>query len=303
MKKILLALLAVSLIGISGCTSQVPPGHKGKILGVNGYNAEVLGEGRHSTWGRDHLVLLDLTTNRKTMGMGVTMRDYDSEGKARPGLKMDFTLSFRYRLRDDAAVINTMFHDIKVDKKKGVTSDAVFGIYAQPIIETAFRDVISQYTPEETLANRGKINQEVGVELNKRLAKSPIEVSDAVVTRMTLPTVISDRLIANKDRELQIAQEEAQQAIELLKRDNGITLAHKDAEKNLIDAQAAAAQNKALNSGLSDQVLELRRLEIAKIQAEALYARMTSGATGDVVFMPYSAMNSVGSQVRMMNAK
>lgn len=303
MKKILLTLVVFGALVLSGCSEQVPPGHKGKILGVNGYNKELLGEGRHTAWGRDELVLLDLTTNIKFIPLSVTMRDYDNEGAVRPGLDMAFGLSFRYRLRDDKEIINTMFHDIKVDKEVGVTATAVYNIYAGPIVKTVFRDVLSQYTPEEALANRSKINHDVGKELALRLAKSPIKISDAVVTKMTLPKVIGDRLVANKDRELQIAQEEAQQAINLLKRENDIVLAGKDAQRDLIVARAAAAQNIALNSGLSNKVLELRRLDIAKIQAEAMMKRMESGAAGDVVFLPYDAMSSVGSQVKMMNAR
>lgn len=296
MKTLLLAAFAV--VYLAGCSEQIPPGHKGKILGPSGYNPEVLGEGRHWVGIREQLVLLDLTTNRNDIRMTVTMNDYDGDKNARPGLDMEFILSFRYRLRDNADVINTMFHDIKVDVRTGVTANAVYSVYAKPVIETAFRDVVSKYTPEEALANRASVNEAVSLEIQKRLVRLPIEVSDVVVTKMVLPKTIIDRIKANKDKELQIAQEQAQQAIDLTKRENSIVLAQKDAERNLIDAQAAAAQNKELQRGLSDQVLHLRELEIQKIYAEAFAKRFENSVQGDTVFMPYEAMQSPGAQMR-----
>ena len=299
--KLMIAAIALSMV--VGCAEKVPPGHKGKILGVNGYNAELLGEGRHTVWGRDSLVLLDLTTNRRSLPLKVTMNDFDADGKPRPGLGMDFVLQFRYRLRDNEKVINTMFHDLKIDPQAGVTAKAVYGMYANAIVETAFRDVLSQFTPEGALANRATVNQKVGAEIQKRLKSNPIEASDIVVTKMVLPKVISDRLIANKNKELELAEEEAKQAIALTKRTNGIALARKDAERDFIDAQSASAQNKELNKGLSDKVLELRRLRIAEIYANAFGERIANGAQGDTVIMPYEAMSSNAGQMRAFNIK
>jgi hypothetical protein len=294
-----LIAVSVALLFMIGCSETVPPGHKGKILGANGYNPEMLDEGRHSVWGRDSLVLLDMTTNRKAILMNVTMNDHDSNGKSRPGLDMNFVLGFRYRLRDDPNVMKTMFNDTKVDPALGVTAPSVFAIYTDAIVQTVFRDIVSQYTPEGALANRAAVNEAVGKELSKRLTSNPIEVSDVVVTKMTLPKTISLRIKANKDRELEIIEEQAKQAIALVKEENSIVLAQKRAQRDFIDAEAAAKQNKELASGLSNSVLELRRLEIAKIQAEALRAALEKTGPGTTLILPYEAMSSIGGQQKM----
>jgi len=44
----------------------------------------------------------------------------------------------------------------------------------------------------------------------------------------------------------------------------------------------------------------LRELEIQKIQADAVMARMPSGVA---VFMPYDAMSTTAGQMRIMNFK
>lgn len=301
MLKTLKAIVGAAIVAVmlTGCYERVPPGHKGKILGPSGYSPELLSEGRHWEGWREDLVLLDLTTTKASMPMEVTMKDYDSEGNVRAGLGMNFELSFRYRLRDDASIINTMFSDIKVDPSVGVTAHMVYNVYADALVQTAFRDVMSQFTPEEALANRAHINVMVSEEVQKQLKGSPIEVSNTVVTRMTLPETIKKRIKTNKDRELQLAEEEAQQAIELAKRVNSIVLARKDAERNLIDAQAASEQNRELQKGLNAEVLRLRELELQKIYAEAFAKRFANSSEGDTVFMPYEALTSTGSQVRM----
>ena len=304
MKKLLVVLLGIGILSLASCGYQsVPPGHKGKVLGVSGYSPELLGEGRHLMIGYDNIVLLDLTTNVANQNLSVTMNDTDTDGNSRAGLTMDFQTSFRYRLKADPEIVNTMFHDLKVDPQSGVTAPVVFQTYTAPLIVTVFRDVVSQFSPEEAMANRAKINEVLGKEVQKRLKGNPIEVSNVVITKMVLPPIIKKRIQTNKDRELQIAEEQAQQAIELVKRENAIILARKEAERNLIDAQAASAQNKALRNGLDDKVLRLRELEIQKIQADAVMARMSSGVAGDVVFMPYDAMSTTAGQMRIMNSK
>ena len=298
---ILLAIVTVA----AGCSRQiVPPGHKGKVLNSDGYMPELLSTGKHWLWWWEDLVLLDLTTNVKTLPLKVTMRDYDPTSKEPiPGLDMDFVLSFRYRLKSAEVIIQTMFNDVKVDRDIGVTAPQILSIYGLPVIVTTFRDVVGDHTPEEAFANRGALSQKMGKALKARLATSPLSFSDVMVTKVTLPGLISQRISKNKDRELKITGERAKQAIALVKRENNIVLARKDAERDLIDAQAANAQNKELSGGITPEVLRLRELEIQKIYAEALQTRMVQPQQGDVVFLPYEAMQSVGAQVKMYNAK
>ena len=292
-------MLAPFISVIIGCTETVPPAHLGKILNPDGYSPEVLTTGRHSVWGRDSLVLLDMSTNVNNQPIGVTMMDYDTDGKPRAGLEMGFVLSYKYRLKNDTKIINAMFNDIKVNADTGIDSAQILSLYGSAIITTATRDVLSKFTPEEALANRGVVNQKVGLEIVKRLESSPLDISNVVITKMQLPDLIKKRIATNKDRELKLAEEKALQAIEKEKRTNAIALARQDATRDLIIAKSAAKQNIELNKGLTPEVLRLRELRIQEMYAEAVKERMSVPQAGDTVFMPFAAVGETGANMRM----
>jgi hypothetical protein len=300
MKKLLAIVAAISLLNLTGCTESVPPAHYGKIHGVNGYSKELLSVGRHTVWGRDNLVLLDASTHVYENPVMVTMKDVNPDGSPRPGLEMQFAVKFRYKMKPDAEIIDTMFNDIKVaDGYLG--AETIYGIYGDPIIDQKSRELLSRYTPEEALANREIISKEMGKELTTALRRAPIEVSDVVVSKMVLPKVIKDRINKNKDRELALAEENAKQAIKLAKQNNEIVLANKRAERELIDAKSLAAQNVALGKSATPEVIRLRELAIQEIYANAVSEGMAKD--GNTTFLPFQAMGNTGAQVRMFNTK
>lgn len=300
MKKLLLSLFAIaSVLMFSGCSEQVPPAHYGKKLTPDGYLPEVLPPGKHWIGFRESLIMLDGSTHIANPTITVTMKDVNKDGSPRPGLEMDFGVSLRYKLKDDPSVINTIFNDIVVSNNM-LTGDEVYNVYGRVIVENRAREILAKYTPEEALANRKTINVALEKEIRSAFSSKPLKVSDIVITSMNLPKVIKDRIKKNKDKELKLAEAQAQQAIDLAQRDNEIILAQKEAEKRLIDAEASAAENKALNKGLSDKVLDLRKLEIQKIYASAWHECMSSGKCGqNTIFMPFEAMQSQGAQMRM----
>lgn len=298
-----ITFLIIAAVTLTGCSREVvPPAHRGKVLNADGYLPELLDTGKHWLWWWEDLVLLDLTTNVRTLPLKVTMRDFDTETKKPiPGLTMNFKLTFRYRLKDEESVVQTMFNDVKVNPDTGVTAPQILNIYGLPIITTTFRDIIGDYTPEEAFANRAILSKKMGETLKKRLKRSPLNFSDVMVTEIILPTLISERISKNKERELKITGERAKQAIALVIRENNIVLARKDAERELIDAQAANAQNEELAGGITPEVLRLRELEIQRIYAEAMQTRLSQPQQGDTIFLPYKAMESIGAQMRIFN--
>lgn len=299
MKKYVLGLIMVSMLGLTAC-SKVEPAHYGKKLTGSGYLPEVLEPGKYFKWPWESIVKLDASTHMVELPLGVTMRDENSDGSSRIGLDMDFSVALRYKMRSDPQVINTMFNDIVVQDNY-LSGEKVFETYGRVIVENKVRELLSRYTPEEALNNREFISSKLSEDLDKAFASKPISIQDVVISKMVLPPVIVKRINSNKDRELSLAQAQAQQRIDLEERSNQIVLAQKEAEKRLIDAQAASAENKELNSGLTDNVLALRKLEIQKVYADAWKACMLDeGKCGsNTVYMPFEAMQSTGANVRM----
>ena len=301
-------IIAFSVLSFSGCSrSQVPPAHYGKILSAEGYSPELLPTGKiWVAWWND-MVLLEGSTQLIDIPTKVTMAEYTANEKGEriqvPGLDMKFILSLRFSIRPDEKVIQTMFSSLTINPKIGVTAINVFDIYAKNIIETTFRDLVGSFTPEEIFANRPMISKQFGEEIVKRLANTPIQIEKALVKKMTLPTVIVERIKTTKDKELEQAQENENQKVVMIIKSNEIALERKEAERQLVAATGAAAANTALAEGLNPQVLKLRELEIRKIYAEAFKTRMSKPAAGDVVFLPFDSLNNTGAQVKMFAPK
>lgn len=279
---------------------KVEPAQYGKKLTPSGYLPEVLEPGNHYIGFREELIRLDGSSHLISIPLSVTMKDTNVDGSSRIGLEMEFEVSLRYKLKSNAEIINVIFNDLQI-KDNYLSGEQVFEVYGKTIVLNKVREILSTYTPEEALANRETISNRVSIEMKEVFKNKPLDVYDVIIPRMILPQLIQDRISANKERELRLAEAQAQQRIDLEKRDNEIILAQKEAEKRLIDAQAAGAENKILNEGLTDKVLELRKLELQKIYAEAWRSCMESeGKCGsNTIFMPFEAMQSTGAQMRM----
>ena len=302
------AVVAFSALSFSGCSrEQVPPAHYGKILSAEGYSPELLPTGKFwLAWWND-MVLLEGSTQLIDLPTKVTMAEYTENSKGErvqvPGLDMQFVLSLRYSIRPDEKVIQAMFSSLTIDPNTGVTANNVFNIYARNIIETAFRDLVGSFTPEEIFTNRATISNKFGEVIVKLLENTPIQIEKALVKKMTLPSVIVERIKTTKDTELAQAQENERQKVVMITKNNKIALERKESERQLVAATGAAAANIALAEGLNPQVLELRELEIRKIYAEAFKARMEKPAAGDTVFLPFDSLNNPGAQVKMFSPK
>lgn len=299
----MLSVFLVLIVGLlTGCGPQkVPPAHKGKVLGTSGYNKQLLSEGTHFMWGWDNIVLIDLSTYTETRPLSVTMSDVDPDGKARLGLEMDFELSYRYRISSDTTTINGMFTALKIEKEVGLQAKRVFDVYGKAMLITTFRDVINQYKPNDVMTNRGVVNKAVSDAILLQFKGSPILITNIVVTKMTLPKLITDRLALIKDRELKTLETAAIQANALIVEENAIILARKRTSKDLILAKSAVAVNKVRISGLSPLVLRDKELDIKMLQAEAIKARMeNTTSAGDVIFLPFETLGTQAANQRML---
>lgn len=299
MKKLTLILTIMLAFIFTGCMEKIKPAEYGKIYSGAGYSPELLTTGRHFIWPLQTLVILDASTHMQYLDFGVTMKDTNRDGSARIGLEMQFQISLRYKIRNDKTVINTMFNDIKIEDNH-LSGQKVFAIYGENLVLNKAREVLSLYTPEEALSNREAITIKVANEITTMFANKPIEVSDILITKMIVPTVIEDRIKANKDKELKMAEAEAQQAIDVARRDNEIILAKKEAQKRIIDAKAAAEENRLLKEGLDEKVLKLRDIEVRQKYADAWTACMQTEKCGDnTIFMPMESISSTAAQMRM----
>lgn len=306
MKKILSAFaLIFTIVTMTGCTEPVPPGTIGKIITVNGITPEVYEPGRPTVWGRDRLILIETASELRPAPVSVIMADrrIDEQGNSthEAGLKMDFLVNIRYRIKTNPSDINAVLSDMSLEGVDRITAKQVYTKYGDMVIGRVSREVLGNYTPEEVLGNLEKINATLDKEVKESLKDSPLVISSVSLGPISLPNVIQERINKNKEVELSEAERRAQQKINLLEKQNEIELARQQAVREKIDAQSLAEQNRILNQSITPEVLELRRLQLEEKRIEMEREVLSQGLSkgNGSVFIPYGAMDNVGANNRM----
>ena len=275
-----LALIIITLFTVGCSWEVVPPATKGKILTTSGYSPDVLEPGKYTLWGRDTLVTLETNPSTYKEVVNVVLADK---------LTLMVDIRFRGRIAGTEKVINAMFNDIKPGDDNVVSFNEVYAIYGKMAVRNKTREIISTYNVEDVHKNYSRLSGEVGAVLTEVLKGTPLEISDVALGSIKYPDVVTQAIDAAKGRELAIKKEEAQAAIDLVKKKNERLLAEADYQIDITKAKAIRDKNKIIGQGVTPELLKLRALEVQEAMAK----------NGSAVFMPYEAMGSTGAQMRM----
>lgn len=285
MKMIKYIALAFALVVTTvACTPKtVPPAHKGKILTPSGYQPEILESGKYWEGIREDIILIETGTN--TYEEVVTVKLSDK-------LTLTAEIRFRGRLRGDERTLNAMFNDIDTTGKSKIGFQDVYNIYGQMTVRNKTREIIGQYNVDEVQKNYVRLSAEVGQAVAKALEGTPIQISDVAMGDIDYPAVVNKSIEAVEQRRLAIMQEEAQAEIEMTKKRNEQRLAEADYEIRMTRARTVRDENKTIGEGVTPELLELKRLEVAEKLAE-------SANESSKVFLPMEALTTTGAQVEM----
>lgn len=290
MKRVLMAIFGVACISLMvGCGwDRIPPAHKGKVLTGAGYQAEVLAPGREFLWAWQDMILLDMSVQTFSEKMTVILRDR---------LELSFDVKFRASLRNDPNIINSMFNDIKVDRKRGLVDlPTVYRIYGQMVIENKSREVLNKYTSEEVYNNYGNISSELADAIIPELAATPLQLENVIIAGMQFPDVVTDAITVAKERELDIQRERAQNEIDLLKKENERALAEAEYQTRMTTAKTIRDENRTIAEGITDDLLRYYQIEVQKEFASH------AGKDGSMTFIPIESLSTTGGSVRAYNS-
>lgn len=278
MKKILIIVI-VTLLATACSRVTVPPAAKGKVLSASGYSVDVKESGKYWLAWWNSMVILDTSTSVVTEKVTVKMKDK---------LDMAVDVRFRTRIAGGEKTINAMFNDIK-HEDYNVTLPMVYNVYGRDVVRSVGRSVLSKYTAEEVPENFDRITQELRTEIIKALANSPIEMSNITLGDIRYPNTITEAIEAQAQRRLAIETEENQQAIEMVKKTNELSLAQADYEIRMTRAKAVRDENKMTSEGLNPILLQYRALEVQELMAKG----------ENKVFVPYESLTNSGLQNRI----
>ena len=279
----LLVLMALAAIMIfTGCGQDIPPGYVGMVKTRDGLTGILEPPGYVTCWGRDKMVLIENAEKTYTETMDILCAD---------DLNFSFDLKIRCRPKttngeDMKSILNRMGSNITWNGDTGVLQNIHFyNTYLQPVARASARAVVRQH--ETTAINKnseailGQISETI---MSKQGDETPLEVTMIESSNYDYPDVITEAVMKKRQKEIQIQEEEASQAIKMLQEKNEQDIALLDADNRqklaekmkivrAAEAEAEAVYNDLLTKSLTEEYLRLREIEAKVI----LYSRVSAG--------------------------
>ena len=140
-----------------------------------------------------------------------------------------------------------------------------------PTIRSAARSVVGRYTPEQLYSSkRDAIQNEIFEETKKIVSEQYIELDDILVRDVTLPPTIKEAI------ERKLKEEQASLEYEFR-----LERAHKEAERQRIEAQGKADANRILSASLTDKILQDKGIEATLKLSQSPNAKVVVVGSGD----------------------
>ena len=260
-KTLLLAAALTTALSFTACNELVPAGHKGKILGKNGWQPEVYPPSKvwvdtTFTFNPEKLFFIETTTRKYAQPIKVLLKDK---------LTLKAEIVFRCRVTGDQKVINGLFNDMPMNDSI-VTTDEVYNTYAKMIVLNTAREVISKYDVEEVNTNYQRITVELYDAIAPKLEGLPIDISDVTIGDIEYPKIVTAAIEQAKERRMAIEKEEAQVQIELTKKAGQEEIAKADYKIKMLEAKRIRDYNEMTAKGITPELLKLRELELREIE-------------------------------------
>jgi len=252
MKKTLSIVLCSLLL--AGCNSQVPPGHIGKVRTVSGFNADPLGPGLHSCWGRDKMYLLEVSDKQYNVPMSVLCKDQ---------------LNFKFNIGVLVAVdktklkeINAAFENVTPEGDSTITADQLFKMYILPVVDQEARKVVSRYETREIATNREAVMTGVLASVNSAIKTSIMTVKRVTVNNLDFPDVITRAQEIRAQRQVEVQTMKAETERQMEKARGQLKVAQLEYERELIEAAMIADSNKIIGASITPGFLAWHELKV-----------------------------------------
>jgi len=286
---LIIGLMSFMLVGCVGEKVEVPPAAVGKIMGKDGYRQGTVPTSKFRLdWCVrfcDSLVTMSVAD----FSINETMDLFMPQDR----LVMDFDL--RLTLTPKAEQYDSLFDRIPPIGGQGVQvipMESVYVTYAQQIIRSEAREILSKYTIAEVASSREAVNIELTTALTETInERTPFMVRYLGIADIGYPEVITTAQIKAAERREAIQQEEAQLEISKVSLERQLQEARL---QRAIDVEAAQAESD-VNLILADSVTE------EYITYKQLEALQKISVSDNVVYMPIEMLSSMAAQVKLGN--
>ena len=140
-----------------------------------------------------------------------------------------------------------------------------------PAVRSATRSVVGRYTPEQLYSTkRDAVQHEIFEETKKIVEPQFIQLNAILVRDVALPATIKQAI----ERKLKQEQESLEYEFRLV-------TAHKEAERQIIEAQGKADANRILSQSLTDKILQDKGIEATIKLAGSTNSKVVVIGSGD----------------------
>lgn len=273
----------IAAIFVIDCAERVPVGYVGVVYSARGVEQETLSQGWH--WLHPLKEVKEFPISQQQVVFSNNPADYDEKEHAdwhidapADGGMLALNLTVNYNFVPDRVVeLYTRFN--------GMDGESIVESRVQNSIIAYVKEVTTRYTVMDIYSDKkAEVNQALTEYLDEKLSSEyGINVSAALIIDVQLDATLTDKIrakeqakqdveIAELERQTALAQAETNKAIAESEAEVAKIKAESDAEIKRIQAEAAAeakkinaeaekAANESIKAGLSDDILDYKKIE------------------------------------------
>jgi regulator of protease activity HflC (stomatin/prohibitin superfamily) len=254
------AILIGAICGLGGCATTIQPGHMGILFDPThgGVQHNVLSAGRWRHGARARVDAYDVTYATKHEALHT---------RSAENAEIDVTVSVQYR------PIVSELYDLEVEVAGSYAADGGASPYDEviaPEFRTATRGVIAHHSYLELQRINSSLEDEIEVELRKRIAGKHMEISSVTLESLDIGGDVASSIRAKLVGEQEAIRKKTQAEADALRKKleleadsarKRVELEH-EAERAKLEAEASVSRKE------NERVIAIAQAAIDKVQAE-----------------------------------
>ncbi len=237
-----LLLILIFALGIIGCGTQVPSGHRGVFYSKFGDGTEMgkiypEGFNWHMPWNSIFVYKIQLDERREQVQV------LSSDGAS---IGLEVTIWFRPMVE-------------RIDSLQKTVGKNYYNVAVAPALRGVARSVVGKYKPEEIYSTkREAISSDIITEMQAMVSQKFISVENVIIRNVTLPPKITEAI------NFKLAADQDAQKMEFV-----LLKETQEAERKRIEAKGISDFQRIVSSGLTKDLLTWKGIEATQKLAES----------------------------------
>lgn len=260
--------LAVAIL-LSGSFAIVPEGHRG----VKTRFSEAVGVVNQGL----HVKIPFIESVKDVSLMADAAEIGNAEGSTKDTQPVNTSLVVRYHIAEKSVL----------EVYKNYSREGDLDSFVSTAVQEAFKSVTAQYSADELISKRQEVSAKVTSAVQAKTQKFGAEVISIDMTQFSFSPGYMKAINAKvTEEQLKLAEQNKLERIKVEQQQKVVT-AQAEAEATIATAKAKAEAVRLESQALRDNmnILELRRIEVQKIQAEAWDGKLPTTVMGNAVPM------------------